>query len=406
MLTFRRRTRESDSQRDVRDRPAPGERASGGGAVSALPPGGEGRGGARRILSSVSEVASELARVVSAEPAELYRVAREVVAEELGRVKQGFESAPLETLVKRAQRRLEAAAREQPRVSQPDLFAEAPPEPPRPGPQPAPPMPVLPALYEAPEEPFAPASRSDLGWDRGGDVPTPEALAVAPPPLPEQGGSGDERTLPVEAATSPEAAEIPLRENERGLPPPLPGSPTRRGIWIAVVLGFAAVAVVVGWLLVQVFSAGTGVLKSETPQKVEVPPIPTRAPEAAPTPAPVPTMAAAVPTHAPTRPAEGSKPAKVASFVTKDWAGRAPVFILHFSSHQERTAAVSEATRLAAAFRKPGHAVEVDLGAKGVWYRVVIGEFRTADEAKSFRAALAAKNTPGMGHVYQMRGAR
>jgi hypothetical protein len=67
---------------------------------------------------------------------------------------------------------------------------------------------------------------------------------------------------------------------------------------------------------------------------------------------------------------------------------------------------VSEATRLAAVFRKPGHAVEVDLGAKGIWYRVVVGEFRTADEAKAFRAALAARDTPGMGHVYEMRGIR
>ena len=79
--------------------------------MSASPPGGDGRGGARRILSSVSEVATELARTVSAEPAELYRVAREVVAEELGRVKQGFESAPLETLVLRAKRRLQSMAR-------------------------------------------------------------------------------------------------------------------------------------------------------------------------------------------------------------------------------------------------------------------------------------------------------
>jgi hypothetical protein len=37
---------------------------------------------------------------------------------------------------------------------------------------------------------------------------------------------------------------------------------------------------------------------------------------------------------------------------------------------------------------------------------VVVGDFRTADEARAFRAALAAKNTPGMGFVYEMKGSR
>ncbi len=55
---------------------------------------------------------------------------------------------------------------------------------------------------------------------------------------------------------------------------------------------------------------------------------------------------------------------------------------------------------------EPARAVEVDLGTKGVWFRVVIGQFRTADEARAFRAALAAKKTPGMGFVYEMKGAR
>ncbi|HQR47522.1 MAG TPA: SPOR domain-containing protein, partial [Thermoanaerobaculia bacterium] len=96
----------------------------------------------------------------------------------------------------------------------------------------------------------------------------------------------------------------------------------------------------------------------------------------------------------------------VAAFATPDWTGRAPVFVLHFSSHQDRAAAASEAARLGAVFGRPARAVVVDLGAKGVWYRVVVGEFRTADEARAFRADLAAKKTPGMGFVYEMKGSR
>jgi DedD protein len=139
-------------------------------------------------------------------------------------------------------------------------------------------------------------------------------------------------------------------------------------------------------------------------------PAPTAGP--APTPSRPPVSKAAPRKQASAKP-PSAKPAAtppksraVAAFTTKDWAGRPAVYILHFSSHQDRSAAASEAARLGATFGKPAHAVEVDLGAKGVWYRVVVGEFRTADEARAFRAALAAKKTPGMGFVYEMRGAR
>jgi cell division protein FtsN len=116
---------------------------------------------------------------------------------------------------------------------------------------------------------------------------------------------------------------------------------------------------------------------------------------------------AAVRKAPPAKPAAATqKSGHVAAFTTRDWAGRAAVYILHFSSHQDRAAAASEAARLRAMFGKPTHAVEVDLGSKGIWYRVVVGEFRTADEARAFRAELAAKKTPGMGFVYEMRGGR
>lgn len=392
--------------------------------MSASPPGGEGRGGARRILPSVSEVASGLARLVTADPAALYRIAREVVAEELLRVKQGLESASLETLVARAHKRFRGTTLEVPAVAQPDLFAEAPPEPPRRRePPPEPPMPVLPALYEAPEAPFAPASTSELGWDRpSSEAPGPAASSpespIGPPPgngLPGRPRSGDEQTLPVEAA------DVEMHEEVEATAAAGPADEAaRRRLWILAVAAFALVAAGVVWALLRILSPAPGVIRSETPATVEVPvppvlpaePAPTAAPLPAPTAAPAPAPPPPVPKAAvrkapPAKPAAAKqKSSHVAAFTTKDWAGRAAVYILHFSSHQDRAAAASEAARLRAMFGKPAHVVEVDLGPKGTWYRVVVGEFRTADEARAFRAALAAKKTPGMGFVYEMKGSR
>jgi len=406
--------------------------------VSTSPPGGEGRGGARRILPSVSEVAGALGQLVPADSATLYRVAREVVVEELARVKQGLESAPLDALVARAQGRLGTATREPPRVTdQPDLFGEAPPERPRrPEPPPEPPMPVLPALYEAPEAPFSAASSAELGWDRpGGEGPgavlsMPETPAMPPPLPPERPRSGDELTLPVEtvpedsepASRPAEVADVEMRELDEKLVAAEPGDEAaRRRLWILAVAAFAVVAAGVVWIVLRILSPAAGVVRNEAPTKIEVPAAPVLPAEPAPTavaapaPTPVPTRppvpAAAPPKTSPAKPA-AAKPAAplrsgpVAVFTTADWAGRPAVYILHFSSHQDRATAASEAARLGAAFGRPAHAVAVDLGAKGVWYRVVVGEFRSADEARAFRAALAAKNTPGMGFVYEMKGTR
>lgn len=448
MLTFLRRRGESDSERGGRRIAARWERAGAGDRVSAPPPEDTGRGGARRILPSVSEVASSLARLVSADPAALYRVAREVVAEELTRVKQGLESASLETLVERAHQRYLGTAGKPSAGRQPDLFAGAPPSPLK-WPEPAEaPMPVLPAPYEAPEEPFAPASKSELGWDRPGqEVPGPAAspsseIPLLFPPLrgePNRPSPGDEQTLPVDAA------DVEVREHVEDVveaePAPLAGDgAVRRRLWILAVIAFALVAAGVVWLLLGILPPGAGVLRSEGPTRVEVPsppalpvePAPTVAPivqagpqavPAAPPPAPAPVPPKASPAKpavpkpeplkpAPVKPASApqvdAKPkgGRAAPFTTKDWKGRPAVFVVHFSSHQDRAAAVAAAARLGAELGKPARAVEVDLGAKGIWYRVVVGEFRTADEARAFRAALAAKKTPGMGFVYEMRGSR
>ncbi|HUM03675.1 MAG TPA: SPOR domain-containing protein [Thermoanaerobaculia bacterium] len=410
--------------------------------MSTSPPGGEGRGGARRILPSVSEVAGALGQIVPADSATLYRVAREVVVEELARVKQGLESAPLDALVARAQSRLKTATREPSRATdQPDLFGEAPPERPRRSePPPEPPMPVLPALYEAPEAPFSAASSAELGWDRPGGESSGAVLSmpeppVAPPLPPERPRSGDELTLPVETvpedsepATRPaETADVEMRELDEELVAAEPGDEAaRRRLWLLAVAAFAVLAAGVVWIVLKLLSPAAGIVRNETPKKIDVPAAPVLPSESAPTavaapaPTPVPTHAPAPtiapPKKPPTKPAvakpSAAKPAApsaggpVAVFTTADWAGRPPVYIVHFSSHQDRVTAAGEAARLGASLGRPAHAVAVDLGAKGVWYRVVVGEFRSADEARAFRAALAARNTPGMGFVYEMKGPR
>ncbi|HEX2758454.1 MAG TPA: hypothetical protein VHP60_08150, partial [Thermoanaerobaculia bacterium] len=61
----------------------------------------------KRMLPAVTDVVRGLAKVISADPAVLFKAARSVVAEELAKMKQGFEAAPLDVLVKRARLRLE-----------------------------------------------------------------------------------------------------------------------------------------------------------------------------------------------------------------------------------------------------------------------------------------------------------
>ncbi len=145
----------------------------------------------------------------------------------------------------------------------------------------------------------------------------------------------------------------------------------------------------------------------ETPAGAESVSAPAAAPPAAAKPAAPPQKAAPVPA----KPAEAGPRSGVAVpkgraavLLTPDWAGKPVVYVLHFSSMKDRESAAKEAQKLGAALGAPGHAVEVDLGEKGIWYRVVIGEFADVDAARAFRADLEAKKTPGMGFVYEMRG--
>ncbi len=495
------------------------------------------RGGARRMLPSVSEVATELGRQVAADPAVLYKVARQVVAEELAKVKQGLESAPLDTLVKRA-RRVLAASEPASAPKQPDLFATggtlsadekagrdlsapfevvapppappeipapparsrseerglvevpktpgrrfdrvsaelpaeavsgpplAPPEPmpaepapepaPAPAPEPPPPPPPPTTTTPSPESYLVKPASPSLIRRIAGDAPAepvpvppplvggagPETPALESPPA-ESGApeghipSEDEETLSAEfksfstetlerlhVTPPPLAAEVPLAapadDRSDATRPVAPAPPGRSRSWRVAILAFAFVAAVVAGGVWWLISQGGRVVKTEA-VRVEAPPKPAP-PEAAPAPVPTPAPAAPAAAAAPKAPpaakgppakaapkpapppAPAAAPGRAAVMVTKDWTGKPPVFVLHFSSHKDRPSAEKEAARLAAVLFKPGHAVEVDLADRGIWYRVVIGEFGRVEEARAFRDDLAAKNTPGMGFIFEMRG--
>ena len=440
-------------------------------------------GAKKRMLPSVTDVVRELAKVLSADPAVLFKGARSVVAEELAKVKQGFEAAPLEILVKRARLQLERDGEATP-VSDPT----------------PPPMPVfsarpasgVSAKRPAPDDPFQDvASRAELNWEkeipiqpedapfRSAIIPIPHkargpfeisAPIDAPPkaapelelepssapkpkpkpkpkPRPAPPEPAPEKPMPRPAVVSapaiplvnprepevPEAASRPRSEifedhdstqpameefrfKAAERPAPTPARSSRKS-WLVALVGVLVIGAALTWAVRE------GVFRGELVRSVapaarkspEVAPPASAAPAPAPTAAPAlvakpaapPPKAVAVPVkRAAAGPSSGTAVPKgrAAALLTPDWAGKPVVYVIHFSSHKDRESATKEAQKLGAALGAPGHAVEVDLGEKGIWYRVVMGEFADVDAARAFRADLEAKKTPGMGFVYEMRG--
>ncbi len=488
----------------------------------------------KRMLPSVTDVVRDLAKVVSADPAVLFKSARSVVAEELAKVKQGFEAAPLDVLVRRARLQLERDGEGVP-VSEP-ASPPMPVFPPRRAPARETPGPPPPAKPAAAEDPFQDlASRADLNWEKDlpiqaedapfrsailpiprrarGPVeiaapvvpvkdktpaPAPTPLTYAPeseaparsepPPVPEtrpgqteslfeerptealevlsrptSGPLVDPRKpeppempadpLPVPAAvrfeqflrapSGPAAPYVPaappaFREADEPREPaartgsdvspprempdddavqpvigefhfkaadPLPPPPRRSGgrSWLVAIALVLAVAAVLAWA-VREYVFRNEVVKSAAPiarKKADEAPAAVPAPVVAPPPAPA---AVAKPAAASARPAAALPKGKAALLMTPDWAGKPAVYVIHFSSTKDRASAAKEAQKLGAALGTTARAVEVDLGEKGVWYRVVVGEFADVDAARALRADLEAKKTPGMGFVYEMRG--
>ncbi|MFI5198488.1 MAG: hypothetical protein ACHQJD_07710, partial [Thermoanaerobaculia bacterium] len=177
-------------------------------------------GGRKRMLPSVTDVVRELAKTVSADPAVLFKAARSVVAEELSKVKQGLEAAPLEVLVKRARFQLEREGEAKP-ISDAALPA-VPAFPAHPAPSREAPG-VSRSAFEPrpPDLPFQEAvSRTEEpDWEKE-DVLSPEEAPFrsAMIPIPRPG------RVPLEIPV-PHAPEIPMpspAEEEASALPPVP----------------------------------------------------------------------------------------------------------------------------------------------------------------------------------------
>jgi len=433
----------------------------------------------KRMLPSVAEVARELASRSHADAASILTNARKVCAEELARIKNGQESAPLDELVARAEMLIDKERREANGIAD---------------------SPILPPLDLGPAEPtpgsIEPFSETtgglDLRWERetipAGEVPPsrPPDLSfpfsdddgtARPPDVAGEAPKGPEKPIVFdleEAYMEPKPTVSPARTSSSSLA----AQHVRRSSRPSLPILIAGAVVLLGgasygaWKL---FRPSSGPAPTPPPLAVRrqppaspstsAPPVSTPAPpvtvaaasapapptsaapsapeptKAAPTPAPQPPKAPATPVPEPAKaaPAPAAQPARAlptqvaapgpkapsramavsgpppaprkesppapqsraGSLVTPDWKG-APVYVLHFSSFVEKARAERHAALLAKEFSLPARAVAVDLGARGIWHRAVVGDFKTAEEALAFRGQLLSRQTPGVGLVYRM----
>jgi hypothetical protein len=265
-----------------------------------------------------------------------------------------------------------------------------------------------------PEVPRAPAeaflTRSQGRSERSLRAPTP-------PPARHEPGSKSMSEMPPLRELFPDnpkpvADKFPAKAKG---PAPKPARSSRKG-WLVAIALVVVIGAGLAWA-VREYVFKNEIVKPVVPvarRKPDATPPVSVAPAPAPSPAPAFAEKPAAPKAAPPPARATAEPVKqalapvprgrAAVLLTPDWAGRPVVYVIHFSSHKDRESATKEARKLGAALGAPAHAVEVDLGEKGVWYRVVLGEFADVETARAFRADLESKKTPGMGFVYEMRG--
>ncbi len=242
------------------------------------------------------------------------------------------------------------------------------------------------------------------------DPPAEEKPRPRPPvPVPPQPSLTFEDIMPAENAFG--QAEEPASER-RGLPM------IGRIATIAIALLAAVVAVVILWpgvarkqpvatRIVESFPAPTPTVPAaDLAAALRVPAEPTATAVPA-TPPPTPTQKPAEPRVSPAAPRpRRAAPAEVDGGIetmrSPDWSGRPAVFVVHFSSYRSHENATADASRLARELGRPAHAVVVDLGERGTWYRVVVGEFATAADARAFRAEIAPRRPGEVSSVYRL----
>jgi len=362
----------------------------------------------RRRVPPVTEVVDAVAGALGIPPehrAELFRAAQQVCAEELRLTRTGFAPASLDELADRAARLLPSTLGGE-RVPLRGWSEEAP----------------------FPEEPFDEIEPVSLPGDPFGGEPVEPAgapdrgfvySARAPAEIPGEAGPGSDPGEPrrAEESAAPEEGESP--EEIEFATVGEPGPPARGGKLVTFLLLVAIAGGV--WFFARTKRAPTPPASPESgalaPPAVFPPPADTStaaaeapgssAPSGSSTPAPaVPpasAQAGAPGTGSSGEPATSPIPeSRGSSMISPDWSGRSPAWMIHFSSYQRKENADRDAARLAKVVGRPLRVIEINLGKPGAWYRVMLGDYASRDEAQAARDALAAKGVAGVGLVYRV----
>jgi cell division protein FtsN len=347
----------------------------------------------RPRIPTVGDLAEEVARSRVIPPerrSELFHAARQVCAEELRMVRTGFAPAPLDDLAARVVRLLpaEMGGERYPGWSW-DQDAPFPDEPMDDS---------VPAF--SPDDPFG-------GVFETAPAETPAARVAAEPEIELAEREEDEE----EEEEEPEVA-FAVRED---LPaPPRGGKVTAFLLFIAIAGGVYFFSQTRRPAPPAAIPAGPGA-ESSPLSTSGAPPVDAPAPVAgAPRTAPPAALRPTTVTGSPSAPAAPSAgPAATvpetlvpesrgATMISPDWAGHPAAFMIHFSSYQKKENADRDAARLARVLGRPMHVIGVNLGPAGRWYRVMLGEFASREEADAYRTDLTAKGTAGMGLVYRV----
>ena len=346
----------------------------------------------RRKVPTVTEVVEAIVRGLGIAPerrGEVFRAAQQVCAEEMRLTRTGFAPAPLSELAERAVRLLPADMGGE-RVASRGWNEDAP----------FPEEALVETAFSAgPDDPFgdepdaAPALEVFPAEREGRVVLHPSAGSVPSPEEPEAEEEENDEEIAFETVDRPEAAPrggklvafllvvaiaggVWFFAKTRRVPPVPPagatsedGEPAAPGVPAPGSGGAVAPA----------SDAGTsGSAARTTPE------------------APRPSPAAP-----PAAPAPAIPESRGSTMVSPDWTG-APVWMIHFSSYQRRENAERDAGRLSKVLGRPLRVIGINLGAPGLWYRVMLGDYGSREEAQAARDALAAKGIPGLGFVYRV----
>jgi SPOR domain len=113
----------------------------------------------------------------------------------------------------------------------------------------------------------------------------------------------------------------------------------------------------------------------------------------------------AVPQPAPSSAAVPGGP-RVPVFAAPGWKEAHPIYAVQLASYRERAKAERDARSFAARLHRKTHVLAADLGAKGVWYRVLAGELRSDEEVLAFRLDLIRTGLWEVGPAYKVESQR